>query len=134
MQLPHWYGSLLRRPSLLLPQKHCRGICRVDHWESNCKRELATTSTQILADLVPLSSDQVPITTSGFVHLQSQDTGIVWPGNLVGCRSDSGPQTMNLAGPGAWSVPAQTGSYFIASPITKCSSQLCPTWKPGQNI
>lgn len=67
-------------------------------------------STWMVVDQVPTCSVQVVVLISSFVFLQTQDSGVVQPQNLVGTGlPDLGPQMKSLDSPGAWSVAAQEG-------------------------
>lgn len=78
------------------------------------------TSTQILTDLTPTcSSTGGEISTGGSDNLQSQVSGYVWSGSLVGILPDLGTQPKSYIYPGAHSMilPKQ-GRKFTAS--TNC--------------
>lgn len=114
IQLPQHCGSLIGTPTLVLLDRACGGICRdwplgISLWWRQGE-EFAITSTQIMEDRIPTCSVQVVVPISSFVHLQRQDGGAVWPGNLVGAGlPDLGSQMKSHDSRGAWSVPAKAG-------------------------
>lgn len=88
-------------------------------------RGLGATSTWILAEDIPTSHTQVVVSTSGFIHLQSQSSGVVWSGNLGECDfAQFGTSNKKPCWPCSLVCSStRQESYFAAQPTAEYTRQ-----------
>lgn len=131
LQCPHYYRLLLGSlHSRLIPQ----GL-QGNLWGFTTGNRIVMQKArgpfhnQHLANRVPTCSTQTAVPTGSFVHQQSWDTGVGWPGHLMRYRFARFGSSKNLVSPAACPAPFLPGRVSQAWLVAEYSS--CPAWPKG---